>query len=194
MMPRHTTAGHSIQLIRLAAVVASLAAAGCPSAPPGDGEPSAREVRKQLAPRLTQTTDDHLTLTELHGEGEGRFTGEARGVSGAVYRVTATAKGRQLTYQAEAKAVPGKTTQIFRGTLPLPEPSFEDRYPQAMQWLRGALCVLHSAGVVWPVLGRFGLRRRYSPRTEKFLTLFAAVNLALAMIWGYEFVTGLDAA
>jgi hypothetical protein len=193
MMPRHTTTGQAARLIRLAALVASLAAAGCPPAPPGNGEPTLREVRKQLAPRLTQT-DDHLTLTELHGEGEGRFSGEARGNSGAVYRVTATAQGRQLSFQAEAKAVPGKATLIFRGTLPLPEPSFEDRYPLAMQWLRGALCVLHSAGVVWPVLGRFGLRRRYSPRTEKFLTLFAAVNLALAMIWGYEFVTGLDAA
>jgi hypothetical protein len=150
-------------------------------------------VRKQLAPRLTQT-DDHLALTELRAEGEGHFTGKARGASGTTYRVTATAKGRELNYKAEPEGRPEKPSVIFGGTVVLTEPSFEDRYPQAMQWLRCALCVLHSAGVVWPVLGRFGLRRRYSPRTEKFLTLFAAVNLALAMIWGYEFVTGLDAA
>jgi hypothetical protein len=150
-------------------------------------------VRRELA-RALANTSDHLTLTEFHAEGEGRYVGEAKSVSGSNYRVEVTTKGRSLTYQAEGdNLLPTRDTGILRGSVIWHEPPFDERHPEAMQWLRAALCALHTAGVIWPLLGAFGWRRRYSPRTEKFLTLFAAVNLGVALLWGYQFVTNLGA-
>jgi hypothetical protein len=48
--------------------------------------------------------------------------------------------------------------------------------------------------VIWPVLGAFGLRRRYSRRVETFLSLFAAINAGFVAMWGYLFVTNFGAA
>jgi hypothetical protein len=99
-----------------------------------------------------------------------------------------------MTYQAESENLfHTKGPEILRGGMNLPEPPFDERHPEFMQWLRAVLCVLQTAGVVWPVLGRFGLRRRYSQRTETILTIFAAVNLGCALMWGYQFFTNLGA-
>jgi hypothetical protein len=174
-------------------LVAGFVVVGCQSAPADSAEPSLREVRKNLAKAL-DLAKTHLTLGDLREEKPGQYVGEARDTGGVPYRVTATREDRRLSWKAEPdNLLPAPAVNIFGGSLPLEELPFEERHPEAMQWLRAAACAVQTAGVVWPLLGAFGWRRRYSPRTEKLLTIFAAVNLGCALLWGYQFVTNLGA-
>jgi hypothetical protein len=172
------------QRLGLGLLLVASCVVGC-SSPAPDGQPAPREVRRGLA-RLLADSPEHLQLTsDLRQEGEGRYAGEARGEGGVAYRLTAWTEGRQLIYKASGGG------RELGGRMTLPEPSFDDRHPTAMQALRAVAFALHSAGVVWPVLVAFGLRRRYSPRTEKVLTVVAVLNFGFAVMWAYLFVTNL---
>jgi hypothetical protein len=152
--------------------------AGC--SPAASDEPPPRQVRREVARLLEET--QHLRLTDFRQEGEGHYAAEAQGSDGASYHVDVTVQGRTLIFKAEGR------DRYLGGRKELPEPPFDEKHPQAMQWLRGLACALQTAGAVWPVLGRFGLRRRYSPRVETALALFAAVNAAFAAWWVYQIV------
>ncbi len=192
MMPRQRTDRPVWGYWRLACLLSACLLLGC-SSPPGTAEPSPHDVERQLREVLDK--EYHLSLTEFRAEGEGHYVGEAKSVSGANYRVTATTEGRRLTYQAEEDNLfPTGGPGVLRGSRPLREPSFDERHPEAMQWLRAVACGVHTVGVIWPLLGAFGWRRRYSPRVERALTVFAVVNLGFAFLWGYQFVTNLAAA
>jgi hypothetical protein len=171
--------------LSLLLVASSLA--GC-SSPAPDGEPRPREVRRSLA-RLLADSPEHLQLTsDLRQEGDGGYAAEAKGEGGVAYRVTAMAHERRLTYRAEGGG------RVLSGVAVLPEPSFSDRHPEGMQALRAVALALHAAGVVWPALGAFGLRRRYSSRTETVLALVAALNFGFVLMWGYQLVINFGAA
>jgi hypothetical protein len=166
---------------------------GCSSPPPDDQPPTPGEVRKQLAKSLKgQERGNPLVLDDLHEEGEGRYTGTATGNSGGViytYAIDAQVDKRWLHYTAKGSTLLGDGP-IFSGVVPLPLPPFRERHAELMQWLRAIACVVQGLAVVWAVLGRFGLRRLYSPRMERVLVISAAFNLAFALMWGYEFFWG----
>jgi len=139
-------------------------------------------VRKKLKEALGQGPEP-LRLAELREDGERRYTGEAISPHGTSYRLTVRTEGRSLVYEAEGGG------RVLRGrTQKWSEPPWDERHPVAMQWVRGSALVLHVAGVVWPALGRLGLRRQYSQRTERILKVVAIVNLVFAVMWGYLFV------
>lgn len=176
-------------LVRLGLLLAAWSLAGCSSSPQGAGEPSPREVRRQLAQRLA-ANPEHLILSEFHQEGENSYAGKAEGPDGTTYQLKVTTQGRSMKWRAEGEQRFGKSEPpILGGWMTWAEPPFDERYPEAMQWLRAVACVLQSLVVVWAVLGPLGYRRRYSPRAEKILTVLAAVSLGFAMMWGYQFVT-----
>jgi len=152
--------------------------AGC--SPAASDEPPPRQVRRELARLLEET--QHLRLTDFRQEGEGHYAAEAKDPQGASYHVDVTVQGRTLSYKAEGK------DRYLSGWGNLPEPPFDEQHPQAMQWLRGLALVLQTAGAVWPALGRFGWRRRYSPRTETILLVCGAINAGFAAWWAYQIV------
>src|SRR4051794_12358611 len=99
-MPRNGTDCKSCRLVRLSLLLVLGSLAGCSPSAPDAGEPSPREVRRHLARRLKEG-EAALRLTEFHQEREGRYSGEAIGPKGMIYRITATTEGRTLKYQAE---------------------------------------------------------------------------------------------
>src|SRR5262245_51819964 len=113
---------------------------GC-SPSPGSGEPPPRQVRRELAQLLDNT--EHLHLTEFRQEAPGRYAAEAKGPGGAAYRVEVTTEGRTLIYRAESK------DRFLRGRMKLPEPPFDEKHPQAMQWLRGLAFLVQTLGAAW---------------------------------------------
>jgi hypothetical protein len=151
---------------------------GC--SPAASDEPPPRQVRRELARMLEGT--EHLRLTDFHKEGEGQYAAEAKSPDGTSYHVQVTVQGRLLIYKAEGK------DRYLGGRKELPEPPFDEEHPQAMQWLRGLGFVLQTAGAVWPALGRFGWRRRYSPRTETILLVCGAINAGFAAWWASQIV------
>jgi hypothetical protein len=153
---------------------------GCSSPPADNEEAPPRQVRRELARLLSES--EHLRLTEFREEGPGHYAGVAESPGGAKYQVTATTAGRALTYEADGGG------RLLRGRANLPEPPFDERHPEAMQWLRAAAIIVQGAGVVWPALGAFGLRRRYSRRMETILALAAAVNAGFVVWWIYQIV------
>jgi hypothetical protein len=176
----------------LLVVTASLG--GCLSPPSSDEPPTPGEVRKQLARSLRERPESVL-LDDLHEEGDGRYTGTAKGNSDGVvytYRIEAKVDGRWLHYSAKGSTLLGEGN-ILSGVIQLPVPPFRERHAELMQWLRATAFVVQGLAVVWAALGRFGYRRLYSPRVERVLILSAAVNLGFAMLWGYEFYTNFGA-
>jgi len=166
--------------MRRAFPLAAALLVGCTSAVPGPDEPPPRQVRRELAQLLEGT--EHLQLTEFRNEGEGRYAAEAKAPDGTSYHVDVTVRGRTLSYEASGGGL------VLHAQGRLPEPSFEDRHPQVLQWLRGLALVVQTAGAIWPALGRFGLRRRFAPRTETILAVFAAVNAGFAAWWVYQII------
>jgi hypothetical protein len=152
----------------------------CSPTSPDANEPPPRQVRRELA-RLLEDTE-RLQLTEFHKEEDGRYTAEAKSQGGATYHVEARVQNHTLVYKADGGG------RLLGGRKVLPEPPFDESHPQAVQWLRGLALVIQAAGAVWPALGRFGLRRRYSSRTETLLAVFGAVNAACAAWWGYQII------
>ena len=180
-----------LRVFRWALLLSTLSLLGCST---DNGEPSPREVRTNLEKAFAANPkpEDRLTLTDFQPDGEHRYKGTAKDVSSATYHLTITTKGRSLTFEAQPDRPGGN---IRHGSAaPWPEPPFDERHPQFMQWLRGGLCGLHTVGVIWPMLGRFGWRRRYSPGTERVLSVFALVNVGFALFWGYMFMTNMTAA
>jgi len=184
------------RVYRWGVLLLMLSPSGCsPSA--DDSEPSPREVRKNLAKALAahgEQPADHLTLTDFQPDGEHQYQATAKDSHGTTYRVKVTTKGRSLRYQAEPDHSDGAPSVILSGSTNCPVPPFDERHPDLMQWLRASLCALHTLGVLWPMMGRFGWRRRYSPTTERFLSVFALVNAGFALLWGYQYVNNLGIA
>jgi hypothetical protein len=175
---------------RWAALLLALSLIGCSSS--GDpNEPTPREVRNELA-KLLADREEHMTLTDFQPDGEHQYKATAKDSKGATYQLTVTTKGRTLHFDAKPDDPDGNFLSGYRGTWP--EPPFDERHPDLMQWLRASLCALHTLGVIWPIMGLFGWRRRYSPTTERVLTVFALVNVGFALYWGYQYVNNLGAS
>ena len=166
--------------VRLSLPLLAFFLPGCSSPPPDANEPPPRQVRRELARLLADT--EHLDLTEFHKEADGRNAAEAKSQGGATYRVEATVQDHTLIYKADGGG------RLLGGRKVLPEPPFDERHPQGVQWLRGLALVIQAAGAAWPALGRFGLRRRYSSRAETLLAVFGAVNVAFAAWWAYQII------
>jgi hypothetical protein len=188
-MPRNRT--DCLVWLGLLFVAAPLA--GC-SPPPADEPPTPHEVHKRLAQDLAKR-EEHLLLEDLHDDGDGRYSGTAKGNSGGVvytYRIEAKVEARWLHYTARGSTLMGEGP-VLSGVIPLPVPSFRERHAELMQWLRAVAFVVQGLAVVWAVLGRFGYRRLYSPRVERVVILSAAINLGFVLLWGYEFYMNLGA-
>jgi hypothetical protein len=153
---------------------------GCSSAQTAPEEAPPRQVRRELARLLYET--EHLRLTEFRQEAAGQYAATATSPTGESYRVDVKVQGHTLTYEAVGK------DRLLHMRRELPEPPFDEAHPAAMQGLRGLAFLLQSLGAVWPALARFGLRRRYSPRTETLLAVFGAVNAAFVAWWVYQIV------
>jgi hypothetical protein len=155
--------------------------AGCSS--PQTDEPTPREVRKHL---MQQLESNSLHLAAFHQEEEGHYLGEASDSKGNKYRLDVTLEGRAMTWHASQPDV------ILSGRMTLPEPTFTERHRDLVQGLRAVVCVINSLAVVWALLGPLGFRRRYSPATERIVTIVGAINLGLAMFVGYQFYLNLN--
>jgi hypothetical protein len=186
MLPRNGTGQRHVWRIGLGILLLAASVPGCSSAPAGADTAPPRQVRRELAQRLEQS--EHLRLTEFREEGEGRYAAGAKSPDGATYHVTAKVHGREMTYEAEGGG------RLLRGWIQLPEPPFEEGHPLAVQWLRGLAFVIQAAGAVWPALGRFGWRRRFSPRTETILLVFGPINAGFAAWWAYQIALNWGAA
>jgi hypothetical protein len=151
---------------------------GCTSATAGPDEPPPAQVRRELARLLSES--EHLRVTEFRQEAPGKYTAVAVSPGGVTYQVAASTEGRVLVYRAEGG------DRFLRGRANLPEAPFDELHPQAMQWLRIGAILVQGAGVVWPALGMFGLRRRYSRRVETMLALVAAINAGCVVWWAMQ--------
>jgi hypothetical protein len=140
-------------------------------------------VRRKLEEFLRRDPQDPLFVDELHQEGEGRYVGKALGKGGQPYRLEVKTNGRRLTYEAQSE------DRHLRGMTSWSEPPWYERHVTAWRWISGVALCVHAVGVLWPMLGVFGLRRRYSLRTETILSVVAAANFAFACFWGYQLVT-----
>jgi hypothetical protein len=156
------------------------------SATASSDEPPPAQVRRELVRLLSES--EHLRVTEFHKEAPGKYTAVAVGPAGVTYQVTASTEGRVLVYRAEGGG------RVLRVTANLPEAPSDELHPQAMQWLRIAAILIQGAGVVWPALGMFGLRRRYSRRVETMLALLAAVNAGCVVWWAMQLANNWGAA
>jgi hypothetical protein len=184
-MPAHRT----VRLLPLLVLLAASTLAGCSPAP-ADELPTFRQVRQAVAAELKKRPE-HLILEDFHEDEKGRYSGTAEANSdGTVYqyKIEASVEGPWLRYKARGSNLLGEGP-VLSGAIPAPLPTFRERHYELMQWLRAIAFVVQGLTVVWAVLGRFGLRRLYSPRVERVLVLVAAINLGFAMLWGYEFVT-----
>ncbi|HEX5270233.1 MAG TPA: hypothetical protein VFW33_07100 [Gemmataceae bacterium] len=183
------TARRTVRLLQSGLLLAALSLAGC-SPPPADEAPPLRQLRRELAQQLKRQEPSFI-LEDLREEGGGRYAGAGEAnVGGMVYnfRIEGDVQGRWMHYTATGTSAVGEG-QVFSGLMPLPVPTFRESHSELMQWLRAAAFVVQGLAVVWAVLGRFGLRRSYSPRVERVLVVVAAINLGFALLWGYEFVT-----
>ncbi len=164
----------------VALAVATLFTGG-PAASANTEKPPPQQVRRELEHLLRES--ERLRLTEFHEEAPGKYTAVAVGPGGVTYQITASTEGRVLLYSAEGG------DRFLRGRANLPEAPFDEQHPETMQWLRIAAIVVQGAGVVWPALGMFGLRRRYSRRVETILALVAAINAGCVVWWAMQVVS-----